>query len=220
MVASFTILGWKTKSKEVHKAIRKVLDQHKRQGGRFQGHDYEDLEQVARIAVLDATSRCERDGKKMTGGLAYAAARNAAVKFVLECTKHMNPTLYDRSGRLVKNDDGKRKRGAAVSTDAPVTKGGGKATLQDVDPAFSDTSLSPERYASNEEVRRIIHTVVESLHGLKHEIAKAMIADPEFNVSEFSREHGVAQRTGYRAYRAIKEAFRAVLKKDGKGEKS
>jgi hypothetical protein len=203
--------------REIHQAIRRVLDKHKNQGGHFLEHDYEDLEQVGRLAVLDATRRCERDGKEMTGALAYTAAKNAAVKFVLECSKHTNPALYERSGKLVKKENGKPRRGTAISM-TPVTDKDGnliKPRLQDINAAFFDNDLSPERYAANEEVRTLILNVVEGLHGLQRKIAEAVIdADFEFNVGEYSRAHNVPERTAYRAYAAVKEAFRAVLKKD------
>jgi len=132
--------------------IRRVIAKENRARGiELSREDSEDLLQDCRLAVLEAAAK---RGSKMNPAIAKGAARNAWADFIGNRIKQTTPILYSR-GRRVRGEDGAPARGYVVSGDMPVhDEDGEPAALHNVDPAFADDTLSPERLASSREVAR------------------------------------------------------------------
>lgn len=181
--------------KELHIAIAKLF----KRGARVPDADFEDLVQTCRIEVWTAS---QHYGGDMNGRIAYSVAHNAAVRFI---GKHINrhcPTVYDGSGRIVKDEGGQRVRATHVSLSEPMESS-----------AFEDMAQSPERSAIGREVREILAGVAAGFRQKRREMASAMLYDPDFSVAAFAERHGWPRRTAYNHYRAIREAFAEALNK-------
>lgn len=197
-------------AQEIRKAIRPALENLPGDEGQ---KDYKDLAQEAAIEVWKAAKHY---GAKMNAKIAYKVARNVRGKFLADRIERMSPAAYDCQGSPILDENGESKRVHLVSLNRHLQdEDGNETAAKDVEVALADSSLSPETLAQAQEEQEHICAVAQSFHGLMREVAEAMLVAPDFNldVPAFCRARGRAQRTVYRAYQAVRQAFRAALQK-------